>query len=92
MNTLNFTPKKDYFLSPISEPLKIPYLQFKADKEARGQILFKYKLDSKRVWGEVPKSTSPLPNGDVTTSLGRVTLSVSEPSEMSFSPQAGCVV
>lgn len=27
-----FTPKKDYFLSSISEPLQIPYLQFKADK------------------------------------------------------------
>lgn len=41
MNTLNFTPKKDNFLSPICEPHKIPYLQFKADKEAREEILFK---------------------------------------------------
>lgn len=41
MNTLNFTQKKDYFLSSISEPLKIPYLKFKADKQARGDILFK---------------------------------------------------
>lgn len=32
MNTLNFTLKKDSFPSPISEPIKIPYLQFKADK------------------------------------------------------------
>lgn len=40
MNTSNFTPKKDYFLRSLSEPLKIPYLQFKVDKEARGEILF----------------------------------------------------